>query len=584
MKKIAIEIKEDTLFFKYRTNKPVPVDLLNTNVISNNELVFSDDYIVKNAKIVSLFINDLAIDRNIKNIAISNNEMALDIINLLKGIKEVSCLDLKEDTTLSYSLYEKIIGLSNIKKINCYAIPTYLIELLDKAGIIVESRSEVLFTSSFMQENNLFSFSKIYYKSSVRISNDLSNDDIEDFETFIKINKYLRTIHLEKCNIKDIETICEILANERRKNINIQIHDNINDLDVIEKLRNLNKKYRKKRKIKLSLIYSKDYLEQNYLKQIIFTTLKVCSLIIFAIVGSIFGYIFYNNYQSEKKVDNIKEQITEVLGQVPEEQPVEDNQTPVEEPVQETVKADPLIENYQKLLELNSDTVGWLTVKGTKIDYPVVKSTDNSYYLKRNFNREKDYNGWVFMDYRNDAKNLDSNTIIYAHNRYYSGVMFGTLNNVTKNNWHKNPDNLYITFNSMYETMTWKVFSIYNIEVTSDYLYTNFNTSEEYQNFINLLKGRSLFEFDTEVTAQDKILTLSTCLDNNRRLVVHAVLQKEEPAQEVEEPQNTVEQNNSEQSSEEQNNEQQNSEVPNNEQQNNEELNNEQENSQNENN
>lgn len=538
MKKIAIEIKDDTLFFKYRTNKPVPVNLLNTNVISDNELVFSDEYIVKNAKIVGLFINDLATDKNIKNITISNNEMALIIIDLLKGVKEVSCLELKEDTTLSYSLYEKISKLSNIKKINCYAIPTYLIELLDKAGILVESRSEILFTSTFMQENNLVSFSKIYYKSNVRFSNDLSDDDIEDFKTFIKINKYLKTIHLEKCNIKDIETICEMLVDERRKNINIQIHDNINDLDIIEKLRNLNKKYKKKRKIKLTLVYSKEYLEQNYLKQIIFTTLKVCSLIIFAIVGSIFGYIFYNNYQSEKKVDNIKDQITEVLDTTSEEKPSNNDSLS-----EENEAVDPLIENYQKLLTINSDTVGWLTVKGTKIDYPVVKTSDNSYYLKRNFNREKDYNGWVFMDYRNNAKSLDSNTIIYAHNRYYSGVMFGTLNNVTKNNWRNNPDNLYITFNSMYEQMTWKVFSIYNIEVTSDYLYTNFNTNEEYQKFINLIKDRSNFKFDTEVTTQDKILTLSTCLDNNRRLVVHAVLQKETKNQEIEETKNIEEQN-----------------------------------------
>lgn len=538
MKKIAIEIKDDTLFFKYRTNKPVPVNLLNTNVISDNELVFSDEYIVKNAKIVGLFINDLATDKNIKNITISNNEMALIIIDLLKGVKEVSCLELKEDTTLSYSLYEKISKLSNIKKINCYAIPTYLIELLDKAGILVESRSEILFTSTFMQENNLVSFSKIYYKSNVRFSNDFYDDDIEDFKTFIKINKYLKTIHLEKCNIKDIETICEMLVDERRKNINIQIHDNINDLDIIEKLRNLNKKYKKKRKIKLTLVYSKEYLEQNYLKQIIFTTLKVCSLIIFAIVGSIFGYIFYNNYQSEKKVDNIKDQITEVLDTTSEEEPSNNNSSS-----EENEAVDPLIENYQKLLTINSDTVGWLTVKGTKIDYPVVKTSDNSYYLKRNFNREKDYNGWVFMDYRNNAKSLDSNTIIYAHNRYYSGVMFGTLNNVTKNNWRNNPDNLYITFNSMYEQMTWKVFSIYNIEVTSDYLYTNFNTNEEYQKFINLIKDRSNFKFDTEVTTQDKILTLSTCLDNNRRLVVHAVLQKETKNQEIEETKNIEEQN-----------------------------------------
>ena len=128
------------------------------------------------------------------------------------------------------------------------------------------------------------------------------------------------------------------------------------------------------------------------------------------------------------------------------------------------------------------------------------------------------------MDYRNGDQELDSNTIIYGHNRYYSGVMFGTLNNVTKKRWLNNESNHYITFNTMYQSMTWKVFSIYSIDVTSDYLYINFENDETYQNFINLIKGRSNYQFNTEVTTKDKILTLSTCLDNDKRLVVHAVL------------------------------------------------------------
>ena len=76
----------------------------------------------------------------------------------------------------------------------------------------------------------------------------------------------------------------------------------------------------------------------------------------------------------------------------------------------------------------------------------------------------------------------------------------------------------------MSKSMTWKVFSIYSIDVTSDYLYINFENDENYQNFINLVKGRSNYQFNTEVTTNDKILTLSTCLDNDKRLVVHAVL------------------------------------------------------------
>ena len=531
MKKIVIEITNEALSFKYRTNKPVPDNLLNTNVISNNELVFSTDYINDNNKIVGLFINDIAKEKGIKTIIISQNEIAEILMPLLKRIDTIESLYFKEDTNFSYSLCESLASSKSIKEISCYTIPTFMIEILDKKGIKVTSRSEVLFTSEFMQENNLTSYSKIYYKSNIRIGNILKNDDIEDINSFLSINKYLRTIHMEKGNIPDIEKICELLHANRRKNINIEIHDDINDIDVVDKLKAINKKYKSKYKVKLSLVYSKDYLEKNYLKQVIFTTLKLCSLIIFLIIGAIFSYILYDNHQSELKVNAIKDEIAELIDEenvneqedngnesTPENQEStsSDNSNQIKEPV---VK-----KTYKKLLGKNSDTVGWLIVPGTKIDYPVLKGTDNSYYLERDFNRDRDSNGWIFMDYRNDEQDLDSNTIIYGHNRYYSGVMFGTLNNVTKKKWQNNEANHYITFNTMYKSMKWKVFSIYSIDVTSDYLYINFENDENYQNFIDLIKSRSNYQFNTEVTTNDKILTLSTCLDNDKRLVVHAVL------------------------------------------------------------
>ena len=524
MRKIVIEITNESLNIKYRTNQPIPDNLVNTNVINNNELVFSTDYINDNNKIVGLFINDIAKDKDIKTINISQNEIAEIIIPLLKRIDNIEKIYLKEETNFSYSLCESLANNKSIKEINCYTIPTFMMEILDKKGIKVISRSEVLFTSEFMQENNLTSYSKIYYKSSIRISNILKNDDIEDINSFLSINKYLRTIHLEKGNIPDIEKICELLYANRRKNINIEIHDDINDIDVVDKLKALNKKYKSKYKVKLSLVYSKDYLEKNYLKQVIFTTLKLCSIIIFLIIGAIFSYILYDNYQSELKVKAITDEIAELLVEDVEQTPGDKKEeTPAEETQNTQPEEDPVV-SYQKLLGKNSDTVGWLTVPGTKIDYPVLKGTDNSYYLQRNFNRAKDSNGWIFMDYRNGDQELDSNTIIYGHNRYYSGVMFGTLNNVTKKRWLNNESNHYITFNTMYQSMTWKVFSIYSIDVTSDYLYINFENDETYQNFINLIKGRSNYQFNTEVTTKDKILTLSTCLDNDKRLVVHAVL------------------------------------------------------------
>ena len=242
MKKIVIEISDNALSFKYRTNKPVPDNLLNTNVISNNELVFSVDYINANGKIVGMFINDLAEDKGINTAVISLNEIAELIIPLLKKVEAIQSVCLNDDATLSYSLCEAIVESRHIKQVSCYAIPTFMIEILDKKNVEVVSRSEILFTSLFMQENNLTSFSKIYYKSSIRISEILKNDDIEDLNSFLSINKYLRTIHLEKGYIPDIEKVCSMLSSNRRKNINIEIHEDINDIDTVYKLKKINKK------------------------------------------------------------------------------------------------------------------------------------------------------------------------------------------------------------------------------------------------------------------------------------------------------------------------------------------------------
>ena len=71
---------------------------------------------------------------------------------------------------------------------------------------------------------------------------------------------------------------------------------------------------------------------------------------------------------------------------------------------------------FDKLLTINPDTVGWLTVNNTKINYPVVKGKDNDYYLKRDYNQNKNSMGWIYMDYRNSINILSQNTIIYGHN------------------------------------------------------------------------------------------------------------------------------------------------------------------------
>ena len=127
------------------------------------------------------------------------------------------------------------------------------------------------------------------------------------------------------------------------------------------------------------------------------------------------------------------------------------------------------------------------------------------------------------MDSRNNSKELDQNTIIYGHN-LISGYMFGDLKSTTDYSWYTNPVNQVITFNTLDKEMKWKIFSIYRVDYTTDYLTTNFYNDEQYMDFINMIKGRSIYDFGVSVNPNDKIITLSTCSGHTRRLVIHAKL------------------------------------------------------------
>ena len=184
--------------------------------------------------------------------------------------------------------------------------------------------------------------------------------------------------------------------------------------------------------------------------------------------------------------------------------------------------------NFNELLAKNLDTVGWIQVKGTNINYPIVQTTDNSYYLTHAFDKTKNEAGWVFMDYRNDAVNFNQNTILYAHSRL-TGSMFGSLKNILESSWYTNKNNHIIRLSTPTENTMWQVFSVYTIPKESYYITPNFNSNEAYQEFLNTMKSRSEVEFSAEVNTNDKILTLSTCKDNfGNRVVMHAKLIKRE--------------------------------------------------------
>ena len=543
MQKIEIEFKNEILkIYLIVKEKNLDKTLLNTNIISNEKLLFSLDYIKKNQRLVSSFLKEIILEKKTNTIVCNDMEVISTVGYTFKNAPITKVL-MNTNDNFTYNAYEAIKSINALKEVECNSIPTYLIELFDKENIKIVSKQEVLFSSQFMANNDLINYSSIFYAKAIKLMCPIVSNDYNDLTTFFKINKYLKTIELYRYLTTDLLTLIDLLKTLRIKNITIAIHDNITDKDVIERLKVI-KKENKKYKINITLFYSNEYIESNYIKQLIATTIKSCAVIIISLSLLAFSFVFYNNKKSEENATSIKNDITEYLddkiSNIPKEPttPTTPNETPSTSPDDNTIPEEPSNPDDNSnttskdtrnpiivaLKELNDETVGWLNVPGTNIDYPVVKAKDNAYYLKHNFKKEKDYNGWVFMNYLNSAEMLDKNTIIFAHNRYYSNIMFGTLNKVGKKAWYQNIKENLITYSDINKEMKWEVFAAYTVPVTDDYLVTNFSTDEEFSKFIQMIRGRSVINSDLEIKSTDKILTLSTCADINTRFVVHAVL------------------------------------------------------------
>lgn len=199
---------------------------------------------------------------------------------------------------------------------------------------------------------------------------------------------------------------------------------------------------------------------------------------------------------------------------------------PKENPYWDYIKMNMIDVNFDNLKKINSDVVGWIKINGTNINYPFVQSKDNKYYLTHSFSKSYNNAGWVFLDYRNNNIN-NRNTIIYAHGRT-DKTMFGTLRKVLNNGWINNTNNYVIKISTEKENSLWQIFSIYHIPTTNDYLQTEFKDEREYQRFLNILKNRSNHNFNTSITSNDTILTLSTCYNDSEKMVVHAKLIKKQ--------------------------------------------------------
>ncbi len=183
--------------------------------------------------------------------------------------------------------------------------------------------------------------------------------------------------------------------------------------------------------------------------------------------------------------------------------------------------------DFESLKKDNPDTIAYLKVNNTNIDYVVVKGNNNDYYLNHNFHKNSNIAGWIFADYRNTFDDQDENIVIYGHDTK-DGSMFGTLKNILSKGWYENEENKIITLITESGTYSYEVFSVYTIIPEDYYITTNIPDEREYEIYLNTLKERSITDFHVELSTTDKILTLSSCIGNGeKRVVLHAKRIKE---------------------------------------------------------
>ena len=183
--------------------------------------------------------------------------------------------------------------------------------------------------------------------------------------------------------------------------------------------------------------------------------------------------------------------------------------------------------NLELLKKKNSDTKGWIEVKGTNINYPFVQSKDNKYYLTHSFDKKYTDAGWVFLDYRNNIDELDKNTVIYGHARKDKS-MFGTLKYTLDKSWYNKKSNQIIKVTTDKYNLEFQVFSTYHIKTEDYYIQTSFENDEAFKSFLDKIKKRSTYRYNVDLNEKDYILTLSTCYNNEQKVVLHAKLIKKE--------------------------------------------------------
>lgn len=207
---------------------------------------------------------------------------------------------------------------------------------------------------------------------------------------------------------------------------------------------------------------------------------------------------------------------------------VKEEPKPVEEPEPEPVSKVEIPIDFAALQQQNPDVYAWIQVPGTEVDYPILQSSnDNTYYLNHTIDGEEKKEGAIFTENYNTKTFEDPNTVIYGHDMK-NGSMFQSIHKYMDRSFFDN--NRYIVIYMPDQILHYKIFAAYLTDNKHLLMNYNFWSKDEYQQYLNSIFSmrdmNAFIDTSTEVTTEDKIITLSTCYAgiSTQRYLVQAVL------------------------------------------------------------
>ena len=231
--------------------------------------------------------------------------------------------------------------------------------------------------------------------------------------------------------------------------------------------------------------------------------INISLVIIIIFCFSLAAYKYYDYYKDDKfnaKIQNLAPEIKEVV--LSNNDASEGNSADITEEDNSSSK-----ENEELLREMNNDYKMWLQIENTDINYPVVQTSDNEYYLNHNFQGEDNISGTIFVDYQNDIEK-DKNIVIYGHNMK-NKTMFNNLIQYKDQQFFENNNAINIVKDG--KLFKYEVCSVYVDNVKNLNIALAFNSKEDFLNYATNEISKSLYSKDISISEEENLLTLVTC-------------------------------------------------------------------------